>query len=121
MLFVIPWRQHWIIGTTDTDWDLDKNNPTASARDIDYLLDQVNAILRKPLRREDVVGVYAGLRPLVACPAGLVAGRAVGATAKLSREHTTAGMSWRPSTACLPSALSTCSTATATWSTRCSN
>lgn len=80
VLFVIPWRQHWIIGTTDTDWDLGKNNPSASARDIDYLLDHVNAILRKPLRREDVVGVYAGLRPLVAGTAGT--------TAKLSREHT---------------------------------
>ncbi len=66
VLFVIPWRQHWIIGTTDTDWDLGKDNPSANARDIDYLLDHVNAILRKPLRREDVVGVYAGLRPLVA-------------------------------------------------------
>jgi glycerol-3-phosphate dehydrogenase len=80
VLFVIPWRQHWIIGTTDTDWDLGKNNPSASARDIDYLLDHVNAILRKPLRREDVVGVYAGLRPLVAGTAN--------ATTKLSREHT---------------------------------
>ena len=80
VLFVIPWRQHWIIGTTDTDWDLGKDNPSASARDIDYLLDHVNAILRKPLRREDVVGVYAGLRPLVAGTADT--------TAKLSREHT---------------------------------
>jgi glycerol-3-phosphate dehydrogenase len=80
VLFVIPWRQHWIIGTTDTDWDLGKDNPSASARDIDYLLDHVNAILRKPLRREDVVGVYAGLRPLVDGTAST--------TAKLSREHT---------------------------------
>jgi glycerol-3-phosphate dehydrogenase len=108
VLFVIPWRQHWIIGTTDTDWDLGKDNPSASARDIDYLLDHVNAILRKPLRREDVVGVYAGLRPLVDGPVaprpvagGSVAGGpvvgspVVGSTGstttkttKLSREHT---------------------------------
>ena len=80
VLFVIPWRQHWIIGTTDTDWDLGKKNPSASAPDIDYLLDHVNAILRKPLRRQDVVGVYAGLRPLLAGTAER--------TAKLSREHT---------------------------------
>jgi glycerol-3-phosphate dehydrogenase len=80
VLFVIPWRQHWIIGTTDTDWDLGKNNPSANARDIDYLLDHVNAILRKPLRHQDVVGVYAGLRPLLDGTAGT--------TAKLSREHT---------------------------------
>jgi glycerol-3-phosphate dehydrogenase len=91
VLFVIPWRQHWIIGTTDTDWDLGKNNPSASAQDIDYLLAHVNAILRKPLRREDVVGVYAGLRPLVTGPVVGSTGRAGGAagtTAKLSREHT---------------------------------
>ncbi len=80
VLFVIPWRRHWIIGTTDTDWDLDKNHPVASARDIDYLLDHVNAILSEPLRRDDVVGVYAGLRPLLAADADT--------TAKLSREHT---------------------------------
>ncbi len=86
VLFVIPWREHWIIGTTDTDWDLGKSNPSASAKDIDYLLDHVNAILRRPLRREDVVGVYAGLRPLVTGTAK--AGGAAGATAKLSREHT---------------------------------
>ena len=45
MLFVIPWGRHWIIGTTDTDWDLDKAHPAASAADIDYLLDQVNEVL----------------------------------------------------------------------------
>ena len=38
VLFVIPWGRHWIIGTTDTDWDLDKAHPAASSADIDYLL-----------------------------------------------------------------------------------
>ena len=80
VLFVIPWRQHWIIGTTDTDWDLSEKTPSASARDIDYLLDHVNAFLDQPLDRADVVGVYAGLRPLLAGTAET--------TAKLSREHT---------------------------------
>src|SRR5690606_35464088 len=42
VLFVIPWGGHWIIGTTDTDWSLDRAHPAASARDIDYLLEQVN-------------------------------------------------------------------------------
>ena len=42
MLFVIPWGRHWIIGTTDTDWKLDKAHPAASAQDIDYLLEHVN-------------------------------------------------------------------------------
>ena len=42
VLFVIPWGRHWIVGTTDTDWRLDKAHPAASARDIDYVLGQVN-------------------------------------------------------------------------------
>ena len=42
VLFVIPWGGHWIIGTTDTDWELDRSHPAASARDIQYILDQVN-------------------------------------------------------------------------------
>ena len=66
LLFVIPWgSQHWIIGTTDTDWQLDLAHPAASAADIDYLLGRVNALLADPLTRNDVVGVYAGLRPLL--------------------------------------------------------
>src|SRR3546814_25252 len=63
VLFVIPWGRHWIIGTTDTAWDLDKAHPAASRADIDYLLAPVNTILREPLDHEDVEGVYAGLRP----------------------------------------------------------
>ena len=79
VLFVVPWGRHWIIGTTDTDWNLDLAHPAASAHDIDYLLEHVNAILKAPLSREDVEGVYAGLRPLLAGESDL--------TSKLSREH----------------------------------
>jgi len=79
VLFVIPWGRHWIIGTTDTDWNLDLAHPAASARDIDYLLDQVNSVLSSPLSRDDVEGVYAGLRPLLSGESEL--------TSKLSREH----------------------------------
>ncbi len=66
VLFVIPWGRHWIVGTTDTEWSLDKAHPAASSSDIDYLLHHVNAVLATPLTREDVEGVYAGLRPLLA-------------------------------------------------------
>lgn len=79
VLFVIPWGRHWIIGTTDTDWALDKAHPAASASDIDYLLEHVNAVLTSPLSREDVEGVYAGLRPLLTGESDT--------TSKLSREH----------------------------------
>jgi glycerol-3-phosphate dehydrogenase len=79
VLFVIPWGRHWIIGTTDTDWSLDKAHPAASSRDIDYLLDHVNAVIMSPLTREDVEGVYAGLRPLLHGESD--------STSELSREH----------------------------------
>ena len=82
VLFVIPWGRHWIIGTTDTDWHLDKAHPAASSKDIDYLLEHVNKVLKRPLTREDVEGVYAGLRPLLAGEND--------STAKLSREHVVA-------------------------------
>jgi glycerol-3-phosphate dehydrogenase len=65
VLFVIPWGGHWIIGTTDTDWNLDRGHPAASATDITYLLGQVNAVLERPLSTSDIEGVYAGLRPLL--------------------------------------------------------
>ncbi|MGH3275664.1 MAG: glycerol-3-phosphate dehydrogenase/oxidase [Streptosporangiaceae bacterium] len=82
VLFVIPWGRHWIIGTTDTDWSLSKAHPAASRTDIDYLLTQLNTILAVPLTRDDVAGVYAGLRPLLAGESE--------STSKLSREHTVA-------------------------------
>src|SRR5690606_35512012 len=79
VLFVIPWGRHWIIGTTDTPWDLDRSHPAASRADIDYVLERVNAVLSVPLTRDDVEGVYAGLRPLLAGESD--------ETSKLSREH----------------------------------
>ncbi len=82
LLFIIPcpWSDDfWIIGTTDTPWDLDLAHPAASSRDIEYILDHANALLATPLTRADVVGVYAGLRPLLAGESD--------ETSKLSREH----------------------------------
>ena len=82
VLFVIPWGRFWIIGTTDTPWDLSPAHPVATQADIDYILNRVNAVLAEPITREDVVGVYAGLRPLLAGDTD--------DTAKLSREHVVA-------------------------------
>jgi glycerol-3-phosphate dehydrogenase len=79
VLFVIPWGRHWIIGTTDTDWNLGLPHPAASAADIDYLLEHVNKVLVEPLSHADVEGVYAGLRPLLSGESE--------STSKLSREH----------------------------------
>jgi glycerol-3-phosphate dehydrogenase len=79
VLFVIPWGRHWLIGTTDTDWHLDKAHPAATAADIDYILEHINKVLAVKLTRDDVEGVFAGLRPLLAGESEQ--------TSKLSREH----------------------------------
>ncbi|HKS98093.1 MAG TPA: glycerol-3-phosphate dehydrogenase/oxidase [Rugosimonospora sp.] len=79
VLFVIPWGEHWIVGTTDTPWPLDKDRPAASRRDLDYLLGEANRVLADPLRPGDIQAVYAGLRPLLSGPSHL--------TSRLSRRH----------------------------------
>ncbi len=79
VLFVLPWKDRWIIGTTDTDWNYGLDSPAATRSDIEYLLDHVNEALRNPLGFEDVIAVYVGLRPLV--------GGTAEETAKLSRKH----------------------------------
>jgi glycerol-3-phosphate dehydrogenase len=79
VLFVIPWGERWIIGTTDTPWRLDRDHPAASSADIAYLLGQVNRVLTRPIHPEDILGVYAGLRPLLAGESD--------ETSRLSREH----------------------------------
>jgi glycerol-3-phosphate dehydrogenase len=81
VLFVIPWGEHWLIGDTDTEWAFDPGHPVASRADIDYLLAKVNRLLREPLGADDIQGVFAGLRPLVA------GGSGDPDTTRLSREH----------------------------------
>lgn len=82
VLFVIPWGQQWIIGTTDTDWALDVAHPAATKTDIEYILEHVNDVLATPLTKDDILGVYAGLRPLLAGESE--------STSQLSREHAVA-------------------------------
>ncbi len=79
VLFVIPWGSHWLVGTTDSDWNLDLAHPAASSTDVDYLITQANRWLEPALSRDDVIGVYAGLRPLLYGESE--------STSKLSREH----------------------------------
>jgi len=94
VLFFIPWDTRWIVGTTDTDWSGDRAEPAVTPEDVDYILGEANRVLARPLTRGDVLAVYAGLRPLVAEPAGESrAGDRAGdkdgekPTTKLSREH----------------------------------
>jgi len=86
VLFVLPWGKQWLIGTTDTPSDVDRDEPQASAADVEYLLGEANKWLLRPLTRADVVGVYAGLRPLVVGDTQEESAE----TTKLSREHVVA-------------------------------
>src|SRR3954464_4389496 len=79
VLFVIPWADRWIVGTTDTPWRLDRDHPAACSTDISYILDQVNRVLVRPVTPDQILGVYAGLRPLLAGESDQ--------TSRLSREH----------------------------------
>jgi len=81
VLFIIPWGDKWIVGTTDTPYEGDRAEPLASKEDVQYILDQANRVLEPKLRADEIIGVYAGLRPLVA-------NNKSATTTKLSREHT---------------------------------
>ncbi|WP_448058970.1 glycerol-3-phosphate dehydrogenase/oxidase [Cellulomonas hominis] len=85
VLFIIPWSRYWVIGTTDTPWEQELTHPVATAADIEYVIEHANAVLSRPLTREDVIGTWAGLRPLL--QPGTKAGTS---SAKVSREHTVA-------------------------------
>lgn len=81
VLFLIPWGDKWIVGTTDTPYEGDREKPLATQEDVQYILDQANRVLEPKLKSEDILGVFAGLRPLVA-------NNSKSSTTKLSREHT---------------------------------
>jgi|DEB3_MinimDraft_2_1074329.scaffolds.fasta_scaffold00109_7 glycerol-3-phosphate dehydrogenase len=81
VLFIIPWKDQWMIGTTDTEYLGDPNEPLADRSDVQYIIEQANRVLSPRISTEQVIGVFAGLRPLVANKKDVD-------TTKLSREHT---------------------------------
>ena len=81
VLFIIPWKDQWMIGTTDTEYLGDPNEPLADRSDVQYIIDQANRVLSPRINIDQVIGVFAGLRPLVA-------NKKESETTKLSREHT---------------------------------
>ncbi|WP_010532997.1 glycerol-3-phosphate dehydrogenase/oxidase [Brachybacterium squillarum] len=83
VLFIIPWDEYWVIGTTDTKWTEEPAAVGATSSDIDYVLEHANAVLADDLDRSDVIGVYSGLRPLLQ-----PVKKGSGASTKVSREHT---------------------------------
>jgi glycerol-3-phosphate dehydrogenase len=79
-VFVVPWGDVTYIGTTDDDYDGDLDDPRCTAEEVAYLLGAVNAALVDPLTPDDVIGTWAGLRPLLAAADSAK-------TADLSRRH----------------------------------
>jgi glycerol-3-phosphate dehydrogenase len=81
-VFVVPSADngHTYIGTTDTDYDGPIDDPVCTAEDVEYLLEAMNASLEEPLTPDDVLGTWAGLRPLVRSASSA-------RTADLSRRH----------------------------------
>lgn len=64
-MFVIPWGRQTILGTTDTSYDGALDSPAVEQQDIDYCLSAANAVFGLALQQSDVVGGWAGLRPLL--------------------------------------------------------
>jgi glycerol-3-phosphate dehydrogenase len=87
VVFLVPWPGHWIIGTTDVPYDGPPDGVLPTGDDVDEILAAANRTLDVDLTRGDVVGAYAGLRPLVAD--GSVSDGLGGneSTLKVSREH----------------------------------
>ena len=77
VLFFIPWYNKVIIGTTDTKVGAVLDDPIPLKSEIDLIINNANAYLAKPIRKEDITSVYAGIRPLM---------KATSSTAKISRE-----------------------------------
>jgi glycerol-3-phosphate dehydrogenase len=79
-VFVVPWGDLTYVGTTDTDYDGTFDDPQCSAEDISYLLGALNAAVDEPVHESDVLGTWAGLRPLLRTATNE-------RTADLSRRH----------------------------------
>jgi glycerol-3-phosphate dehydrogenase len=65
MIFSLPWYGRTLVGTTDNDFDGDTVHPRPAADDIGYLLEAVNEFFGASLTQSDLVGAYAGVRPLI--------------------------------------------------------
>lgn len=80
VLFAIPWHGHTLVGTTDTPVPAAVLEPVAMDQEIQFILATAGQYLAKAPTREDVLSVFAGIRPLVRAPG-------VASTAALARDH----------------------------------
>jgi glycerol-3-phosphate dehydrogenase len=79
VIFAIPWEGRVVIGTTDIPVSRADGEPGHTDEEIAYLLETLGPYLERPVRREEIVAVYSGLRPLVSGKGAT--------TSRLSREH----------------------------------
>ena len=79
-VFVVPWGDFTYVGTTDTDYDGPIDDPQCTPDDVEYLLRALNAAITEPVSSADVLGTWAGLRPLLRTATN-------DRTADLSRRH----------------------------------
>lgn len=82
VLFALPWHDCVVIGTTDTPMPTPELEPRALANEIEFVLSHTEKYLTRRPQPHDILSVFAGQRPLVK------AGKAVGNTKSLSRDHT---------------------------------
>lgn len=80
LAFAVPWEGAVVLGTTDTEWEGPPESPTIDPSDVAYLVEHARRFLDVSLTRADVLGAYAGLRPLVSTGTGA-------SSARLSRRH----------------------------------
>jgi glycerol-3-phosphate dehydrogenase len=66
VVFLIPWSDVWLLGTTDHPHEGSADRPQPTSAEVDELLDAANGVLDADLARADVVAAFAGVRPLVA-------------------------------------------------------
>ena len=80
VLFIIPWQNRLLVGTTDVPVEDADTEPRAQPTEIDFLLEHAGRYLQETPRRKDVLSVFAGLRPLVRAGSGR-------STSALARDH----------------------------------
>ena len=81
VMFAIPWHGHTLVGTTDTPISEASTEPVPLDQEIEFMLGTAALYLHKKPTREDILSVFAGIRPLVKSGEGKN-------TAALSRDHT---------------------------------
>ncbi|MGB8652313.1 MAG: glycerol-3-phosphate dehydrogenase/oxidase [Mycobacteriales bacterium] len=80
-MFAIPWGRQTILGTTDTPYDGGLDHLSLTREDLDYVLAAGNAVFKRSLVEEDVLGAWVGVRPLIKQPGS-------GSMSDISRRHT---------------------------------